>query len=313
MDNLGIDEKRLAIEAIATLCHIKRPMVELLLKPAGVPEDIYRHLIYARDESGRKMSKREIAPLILDACEAHPGTGGVVRRIVEIAAAWSSYHLADDEYAARAIVQKAREVLNVVQTMEAREAQARELARQEEVSRMARERAEAFRRQSDLLLMMFDEMCKSSDPHQRGYLLQDLINRVFDLHQIPVVRSFTRNDGGEQIDGAFKLDGWHYLVECRWRGKLDDIRNLDGLLGQVRRSGKQTMGVYLSINGWSENVPPLLKQNPEKCIFLVDGYDLRCILAMEATLEDLLMAKLACLNLEAEPFLGVKAFLEDQR
>jgi hypothetical protein len=67
MDNFGIDEKRLAIEAIATLCHIKRPMVELLLKPAGVPEDIYRQLIYARDESGRKMSKREIAPLILDA------------------------------------------------------------------------------------------------------------------------------------------------------------------------------------------------------------------------------------------------------
>ena len=36
------------------------------------------------------------------------------------------------------------------------------------------------------------------------------------------------------------------------------------------------MGVFLSVNGWSENVPQLLKQNSEKSILLMDGYDLRC-------------------------------------
>lgn len=39
------------------------------------------------------------------------------------------------------------------------------------------------------------------------------------------------------------------------------------------------MGLFISINGWSENVVPLLKQNPEKCVLLMDGYDLRCVLA----------------------------------
>src|SRR5438874_12458079 len=34
MTDLGTDERRVAIEAIATLCHIKRAMVDLLLKPA---------------------------------------------------------------------------------------------------------------------------------------------------------------------------------------------------------------------------------------------------------------------------------------
>ena len=61
--------------------------------------------------------------------------------------------------------------------------------------------------------------------------------------------SFARNSGGEQIDGAFKLDDWHYIVECRWRERLADIRQLDGLYGQVQRSGRQTMGLYLSVNG----------------------------------------------------------------
>jgi hypothetical protein len=272
---------------------------------------VYRHLLYRRDETGRLLSKRQIAPLIVEGCDQQEGAQQSIRRIIEIAATWSSFHLADDEYAARATVQKARELLGIIETMEAREARAREIARQEELGRMARERADILKRQSELLLMMFDELARSDDAQRRGYLLQDLLNRLFDTHDIPVVRAFTRNEGAEQIDGAFKLEGWHYIVECRWREKLADIRQLDGLLGQVNRSGKQTMGLFLSINGWSDYVPALLKQNPEKCIFLMDGYDLRCALALEADLRELLVAKLAHLNLEAEPFLGVRSFLDE--
>jgi len=308
---LGVDERKVAIEAIATLCHVKRVMADLLLKPAGVPQDLYGQLLYRRDETGRLLSKRQIAPLIIDGCDKRHETRSSVRRIVEIAASWSSFHLADDEYVARATVQKARELLGIIETMEAREARAREIARQEELANLAREKADLLKRQSELLLMMFDDMARSEDPQRRGYLLQDLLNRLFDLHEIPVVRAFTRNAGAEQIDGAFRLEGWHYLLECRWREKLADIRELDGFLGQVNRSGKQAMGLFLSINGWSENVPPLLKQNTEKCLFLMDGYDLRCVLALDADLRELLLAKLAHLNNESEPFLSVTALLEE--
>jgi hypothetical protein len=311
--DLGVEERRVAIEAIATLAHIKRVMTDLLLKPAGVPPKVYQPLLDRRDETtGRALSKRQLAPLILDAVERRPDCAGVVRRIIEIAAGWSSFHLAEDEFAARATVQKAREVLGTVEMMEAREAKQRELARKEETARMERERADMFRKHSELLVMMFDAMAKSEDAQQRGYLLQDLLNRAFDLHEIPLVRPFTRNEGGEQIDGAFKVEGWHYLVECRWRKKLADIRELDGLKGQVDRSGKQTMGLFLSINGWSENVPGLLKQNPHKCIVLTDGYDLRTVLTGRVDLRDLILAKVAKLNLEAEPFLGVTQYLGEQ-
>ncbi len=112
------------------------------------------------------------------------------------------------------------------------------------------------------------------------------------------------------IDGAFKLEGWHYAVECRWREKLADIRELDGLKGQVDRSGKQTMGLFLSINGWSENVPTLLEQNPDKSIILFNGYDLRCVLNRQADLTEFLLAKVARLNLHSDPAYGMQAFLE---
>lgn len=313
MTDLGTDERKVALEAIATLCHIKRIMVELLLKPSGVPVEVYGTLLHQRDESGRFLSKRQIAPLIIDACEKHPTRKQAIRRILEITASWSSFHLAENEYAARATVQKARELLGVIETMEAREARAREIARQEELAKLALEKASLLKQQSQLLLMMFDEMARSDDPQRRGFLLQDLTNRFFDIHEIPVVRSFTRNAGAEQIDGAFKLEGWHYIGELRWREKVADIRQLDGLLGQVNRSGRQTMGMFLSINGWSQNVPHLLKQNPTKCIFLMDGYDLRCVLALEADLTDLLLAKVAHLNLKGEPFLSVREFLDESK
>lgn len=312
--DLGVEGRRLAIEAIATLVHIKNTMAELLLKPAGVPPEVYRPLLYRRDEStGRPLSKRHIAPLVLDAVDGRADCSGVVRALIEIAANWSSFHLADDEFAARATVQKARELLGTLELMEARETQQREMARREEIARMERERADLVRKQSQVLLMVFDDLVASADAQGRGYSLQDLLNRTFDLHSIPVVKSFARNAGGEQIDGAFKLDGWHYLVECRWRKKLADIRELDGLKGQVDRSGKQTMGLFLSINGWSENVPALLKQNPEKSIILMEGYGFRSVLAGRIDLRDFIMAALARLNLEGEPFLDVARYLEDQR
>ena len=305
--DLGVEGRRLAIEVIATLVHIKSTMADLVLRPAGIPADVYRSFLHRRDETtGRPLSKRQIAPLLLEALEQQGKAAQTVRSLVEIAANWSSFHLADDEFAARATVQKARELLGTIELQEAREVKQRELARKEELSRLERERADLVSRQSSLLLMMFDELARSEDPQRRGYLLQELIGQLFDIHQIPVVRPFTRNEGAEQIDGAFKLEGWHYIVECRWRSKLADVRELDGLKGQVDRSGKQSMGFFLSVNGWSDHVPGVMKQNPSKNILLMDGYDLRCVLARQVDLLDLLLAKVAKLNLEAEPFLSAR-------
>jgi len=310
MGDLGTEGRRVAIEAIATLAYIKSTMVELILKPAGIPADVYKPLLYKRDEAtGRLLTKRQIAPLILDALEGRSDCDRAVRAIVELAAHWSSFHVSQDEFAARAIVQKARELLSSLELMEAREAKARELARKEEIARMERERADLIEGQSKLLLMMLDELAKYDDAQRRGYLLQDLLNRTFDLHEIPLVKPFTRNGSGEQIDGAFKIEGWYYILECRWRVKLANIRELDGLKGQIDRSGKQTMGLFLSINGWSDNVPALLKQNPDKSIILMEGYDLRTVLAGQADLRDFLLSKVAHLNLDSEPFLSVQDYL----
>ena len=110
--------------------------------------------------------------------------------------------------------------------------------------------------------------------------------------------------GENRLTEPFRLESWHYIVECRWRQQLANIRELDGLNGQVGRSGKQSMGLFLSIQGWSEHVPNLLKQNPHKSILLMEGYDLRTVLDGQVDFHDFLRAKIAHLNFMAEPFLS---------
>ena len=68
-------------------------------------------------------------------------------------AAGLPYHLAADEYAARATVRKAREIMGTIEMMEAREARQRELARREEVAAIDRKKAEQFRKDSEPLLI----------------------------------------------------------------------------------------------------------------------------------------------------------------
>ena len=88
-----------------------------------------------------------------------------------------------------------------------------------------------------------------------------------------------------------------------------DIGDLDGLSGKVSRSSRQTMGLFLSIQGWSPNVPVLLKQNQDKSILLMDGYALRMVLCGEVDLNDYLVALGAQLGLKGEPFLTVHEYL----
>jgi hypothetical protein len=297
---IDADARRVALEAIATLANVKRIAADLVLRPVGIPDNLIRRFLRERDATTNDpLTKRQAAALILDELAQQGHDRVVIRKLLDLTAGWGAFHLAQDEFKARAVVQKARELTGVLAEADARERAEQERAAQDRAAQQQREREGTLRQQSGLLLAQFEQASVEGEPHQRGYFLQDLLNRAFDLHRIPVSRAFTRNSGGEQIDGAFEMEGWHYIVECRWRSKLTDIRELDGLYGQIARSGRQTMGLFLSINGWSENVVPLMKQNPDKSIILTEGFDLRTVLAQVFDLRRLLKSKVTALNLEA--------------
>ena len=157
-----------------------------------------------------------------------------------------------------------------------------------------------------LLLNDFETLSNgSTTPQRRGILFEQLMNKLFELEGIPIQGSFRRNEGGEQIDGAFELDGWYYLVECKWESQMTSEQEIDGLAGKLGRSGVQTLGVFISVNGWSSHVVPLMKQNSDKKIFLVNGEDIKKVLSGKVALVDMLRAKKEALNLYSEPYANV--------
>lgn len=161
------------------------------------------------------------------------------------------------------------------------------------------------------LLKMYEDLEKSQDHHSRGYILEKLLNQVFKLYEIPATTSFRRNQNAEQIDGGFNLEGRHYLVECRWRKKPAGPAQVGEFYAKVDNSGGQPMGLFLSINGWSRNVPSLVKKYKNKCIILMDGNDLHSVLSGMIGLQELIKAKYQNLTFKNEPFYGAAEYLKD--
>ena len=161
-----------------------------------------------------------------------------------------------------------------------------------------------------LIRQAFEKLEWESDtPQARGYSLEDIVNELFKIANIPVTESFRRNAGGEQIDGAFELESRPFLVECKWRTKPSSQAEVDALLGKVNRSGSPTMGLFISVNGWSENVEHLTKQNPDKKVLSMDGKDIRAVLSADILLYDMIRKKVDALTLKSEPFISAVEIL----
>jgi hypothetical protein len=305
----NVEERKLAIEVIAQLVHIKNIMAAHILEPASIKSEVYKPILYKKDDvTGKVLSKRQIAPLIIEAAEKRDSKHNYIYNLLKIAADWNKFELADDEMMARAIVQKAREVLGEKEKRDAVERASYERLRKEREEKEKSERRETIQRQSSLLLMAFDSLAANPNANERGRLLEEFLIRFCNVYEIPVHQAFTRNQGAEQIDGMISLNGWFYLVECRWRKKPSDSKELDALIGKVSRSTKQMMGIFISINRWSSHVEQILKQNPEKAIILVDGFDIRKTLEGQVDFREFLMKKIEHLNKNTEPYLSFEDF-----
>ena len=151
---------------------------------------------------------------------------------------------------------------------------------------------------------------KTSNTQRRGYDLEDLMYDLFDVFNIKARKPFSRNQRGEQIDGTFEFAGTNYIMECKWTAKSTSRGAASEFADKVSTSGALTMGLVVSINGWSKHVVPHLKQRPDKRIMLMNGDDLRAVLVGKVSLVDILRAKRRALDVDAEPFLGVDQLID---
>jgi hypothetical protein len=144
----------------------------------------------------------------------------------------------------------------------------------------------AFNDELAILKATFIQFHGKSDHNERGYDLEKLLNTLFKLFDLTPRSPFKRT--GEQIDGSFVLDRDHYLLEAKWtrdRVILGDLRDLDGAVGS---SLDNTLGLFISIEGFSEEGLTAYLQGARPRIVCMDGADLFMVLDGRIDLADLL-------------------------
>lgn len=128
----------------------------------------------------------------------------------------------------------------------------------------------------------------SSNVQGRGFELERVMYDLFELFDLDPKASF--RNVGEQIDGAFSFDGTDYLFEAKWQQELVNASSLDAFASKVRRKLENTLGVFLSINGFSQDGVSA-HSSGGAVILLMDGADLMAVLEERIDFVSLLLRK----------------------
>ena len=132
-------------------------------------------------------------------------------------------------------------------------------------------------------------MRDSVNVQKRGYELESLLQELAKISSLEITEPYKVN--GEQIDGAIKYDGEHYLVETKWQAKESSNEPVYQFAGKVE--GKMYgRGLFISINGFSENVIKSLVQGKAIRTIFIDGADLMLVLEGFITFVDMLDKKI---------------------
>ncbi len=169
----------------------------------------------------------------------------------------------------------------------------------EEKKQETKNRAENFKKKTDIVLERNQKLTELRDKfysnvtatnrQKSGYELEDLLKDLFSLFEISYKKSYRTET--QQIDGHFKFDGFDYLVEAKWRADLPNESEIGGFQRKVRTKLESTRGLFLSVNGFREEVIEQFNGLGANLI-LMQGEDLVHILEGRVDLRDALTKKI---------------------
>jgi len=146
----------------------------------------------------------------------------------------------------------------------------------------------AVRAKLEELKQQFMNIAMGSNPQKRGFELERLMLDLFELFDLDPKASF--RNLGEQIDGAFTLEGTDYLFEAKWQEELVAVQELDGFSAKVGRKLENTLGLFLSMNGFSPDAVQAHTRGTPNTV-LMDGADLLAVLEQRIDFVSLLIRK----------------------
>ncbi len=135
----------------------------------------------------------------------------------------------------------------------------------------------------------YHKLLNEKNSQKRGFALEKLLRELFELFDLDPKASFKII--GEQIDGAFTFNNIDFLLEAKWEKDSIGSKELYGFDGKLKSKLENTLGLYLSINGFSEDGVTAYSGSGRRLIILTDGADLMAVLDGRIKLDELLLRK----------------------
>ncbi|MEO5349437.1 MAG: restriction endonuclease [Magnetococcus sp. YQC-3] len=157
----------------------------------------------------------------------------------------------------------------------------------------------------------FYELYSQQNRQQAGLDLEKLLGELFELYALEPGGSF--RVPGEQIDGSFRLGDDIYLVEVKWLSQPVSEGDLLIFRGKVEGKYVGTRGIFIAINGFSDQARQSITQGKQPNFLLMDGDDLTVVLEGNCRLDDLLRAKVRYGSEKGRVFISARKLLEDGR
>ncbi len=131
---------------------------------------------------------------------------------------------------------------------------------------------------------------KRYTPQERGFEFEKIIYSVLQNENLEPRSGYKPE--GEQIDGSFFWSGQTFLLEAKWVAKTLPASSIYSFKGKLDGKFHTTSGVFLSVNGYSEDVEDALKFGKSLNILLFDRNDIELIFNGEISFLDVLKFKL---------------------
>jgi hypothetical protein len=128
----------------------------------------------------------------------------------------------------------------------------------------------------------------SLKPQARGYALERILRNLAKLSKLEVTEPFVVV--GEQIDGAVKYDGEHYVVEAKWQEAA--AANEGVFQFSMKVQGKMYgRGLFFSVNGFTKHVVDSITIGKALRTIFIDGEDLVLIIEGNLTFAQMIDRK----------------------
>ncbi len=144
---------------------------------------------------------------------------------------------------------------------------------------------------------------------KRGYQLEKLIIDLLRSEGLNPAPPYRTN--GEQIDGLFEMEGRYFSLEVKWEKEPLPASTIYAFRAKVDGKLIGTIGIFVAINGFSEDAPIALRYGKEINILLFDGEDIAFALNDEYSFRKVLKAKLRYAAQYGEVYYTYKSCLKN--